>query len=259
MSAKVCSTHYGHTQSLGYLRLSQNVRKNVADKLSQGIPPDRIINDIRGSVDTSFSRTHMINKKDATNIERAFGLKVPVQHHPDDATSTKLWVEEIKKKGKANPVLFYKQQGISYDNFNAEDFVLVLQTPLQSLLLQKFGTNIVCIDSTYKITGYQFILITVLVVDEFGEGYPVSWCISNREDEVVMKKFYSCLRERAGDNVCPKWVMTDDADQFYASWVSILVVPHINSCAYGMFNELGEQICPKLKIRKKKFAYITLS
>ena len=233
VSATICDTHYGHAKNLGHLRVPQSVRTSIAHKLSQGIPPDRIVKDIGECVDTSFNRVHMINKKDVANIECAFGLKVPVQRHPDDAISTKLWVEELKSKGKANPVLFYKQQGNSCHGFNDEDFVLILQTPLQSLLLQKFGTNIVCIDSTYKITGYDFVLITVLVVDEFGEGYPVSWCLANREDEVVMKKFYSCLREKADKDIKPKWIMTDDAEQFYSSWVSVFGhTPHKLLCTW---------------------------
>ena len=42
--------------------------------------------------------------------------------------------------------------------------------------------KVICIDSTHKTTGYDFLLITVMVVDEYGEGYPVAWCLSNRED-----------------------------------------------------------------------------
>ena len=31
-----------------------------------------------------------------------------------------------------------------------------------------------------KTNGYDFPLTTVVVVDEFGEGFPVAWCISNK-------------------------------------------------------------------------------
>ena len=237
VSTEVCTTHYGHTTELGHLRMSQSTRANIAGKLTLGVSADRIIEDIRSNIDTSFDRTHLINKKDIANIERAFGIKT-VQYHPDDATSTKLWVEEMRSKGKANPVLFYKQQGIfcdSYPDLKDDDFVLVLQTPLQSLLFKEFGTNIICIDSTHKITGYDFILVTLLVVDEFGEGYPIAWCISNCEDEVVINKFYSSIKEKAEgtSNLCPKWIMTDDAEQFYTSWVSVFGnMPHKLLCSW---------------------------
>ncbi len=40
----------------------------------------------------------------------------------------------------------------------------------------------VCIDSTHGTNGYDFKLISIVVVDEFGEGFPVAWCFSNQEE-----------------------------------------------------------------------------
>ena len=33
-------------------------------------------------------------------------------------------------------------------------------------------------------------LTTILVVDEFGEGYPTAWCISNRKDLNAMVYYF---------------------------------------------------------------------
>ena len=33
---------------------------------------------------------------------------------------------------------------------------------------------------------YDFYLITIVVVDEFGKGIPVGWAISNREDGCIL-------------------------------------------------------------------------
>ena len=55
-------------------------------------------------------------------------------------------------------------------------------------MLKNFGERVVCIDSTHKSTGYDFLLITVVVVDEFGEGYPVAWCLCNKEDQILMTR-----------------------------------------------------------------------
>ena len=54
-----------------------------------------------------------------------------------------------------------------------EDFLLALQTPMQKELLITFGKNIICMDDTHGTNSYDFSLITVLIVDEFGEGCPV--------------------------------------------------------------------------------------
>ena len=60
-----------------------------------------------------------------------------------------------------------------------EDFALGIMTVFQSEMLKKFGNNIVCMDATHGTTSHDFNLITVLVIDEFKEGIPVSWLICN--------------------------------------------------------------------------------
>ena len=51
-------------------------------------------------------------------------------------------------------------------------------------MLKEFGNNIILIDSTHGTTGYDFQLISIVVVDELGEGYPTVWCLSSREATV---------------------------------------------------------------------------
>ena len=72
----------------------------------------------------------------------------------------------------------------------------------------------------HKTNGYDFPLITVLVVDEFGESYPVAWCISNREDATVLQNFYGRLKTVCG-NINASWLMTDMADQYYTAWSAV--------------------------------------
>ena len=33
-------------------------------------------------------------------------------------------------------------------------------------------------------------LLSCMVVDEYGEGFPVAWCISNREDKLLLMNFF---------------------------------------------------------------------
>jgi hypothetical protein len=130
--------------------------------------------------------------------------------------STMLLVKEMEKSDK-NPVLLYKPQGQHSDILDVDDFLLCLQTHYQQMVMKRFADNVVCIDSTYQTTGYHFVLTTVLVVDEFLEGYPVAWCLSTREDMVVLNLFFQQLKGRNG-LIHPKWIMSDDADQFYNAW-----------------------------------------
>ena len=65
-----------------------------------------------------------------------------------------------------------------------EDFVIVLQTHMQAeIMLKKFVEGkVVCVDATHGTNAYNFSLVTLLVEDEYGEGFPVAWRTANKED-----------------------------------------------------------------------------
>lgn len=88
-----------------------------------------------------------------------------------------------------NPVVYYKLQGDkdTEEKLGEDDFIIILQTQQQKYLLEKFGDKGVCCDSTHGTTGYDFGLTTLLVIDEFSEGVPAAWCLSNHEDYKFMK------------------------------------------------------------------------
>ena len=114
-------------------------------------------------------------------------------------------------------------EGLHFSAFHllSDDFLLALQTPLQRAIFKSCAeNNVVCIDATHKTNGYDFPLITVLVVDEYGEGYPVAWCISNREHKILLLNFFRRLRELCGQ-INATWLMTDMADQYYTAWRTV--------------------------------------
>lgn len=219
ITVDICDTHYSHTLSLGHLRLSKEVRSEIAMKLSKGVTIERILDDVRDNVSADFKRLHILTRRDIHNIERAFSLR-GLDRHVDDATSVALLVEELNHSNKESPVLLYKQQGKclkDYPVLAKEDFVLILQTPFQAQMMKEFGSNIIRIDSTYKTTGYDFILITAPVIDEFGEGYPTAWCLTTREDQELVQLFFGSIRQKTG-LISPRWLMSNDADQFFNAW-----------------------------------------
>ena len=63
-------------------------------------------------------------------------------------------------------------------------------------------------------------LVTIVVVDEYGEGYPVAWCLSNREDQFALENFLKPIRKRIG-SITPAWFMSDDAEQYHNAWRSV--------------------------------------
>ncbi len=124
-------------------------------------------------------------------MERAFKLEGGQRHH-DDATSVAAWVEEMRGMGDDNVVHYYKPQGASDDKtgLKRDDFLIVLQTPVQAEMLKKFAEGkVVCVDATHGTNAYDFTLVTLPVVDEHGEGLPVAWCTTDKEDRVVLIEF----------------------------------------------------------------------
>ena len=144
------------------------------------------------------------------------------QRHHDDATSVAAWVEEMREKGEDSVVLYYKPQGTDDDKtgLKREDFLIVLQNPIQAEMLKRFGGKVVCVDATHGTNAYDFKLITLIVVDEYGEGFPVAWCITNKEDRVLLIEFFASVRTKCG-MVRPLWFMSDMAEQYYLAWVSV--------------------------------------
>ena len=117
-------------------------------------------------------------------MECAFKLEGGQRHH-DDATSVVAWVEEMREMGDDNVVLYYKPQGADDRTEKGEDFLIVLQTPIQAEMLKKFAEGkVVCVAATHGPNAYDFKLVMLLVVDEYGEGFPVVWCTTNKEDRL---------------------------------------------------------------------------
>lgn len=96
--------------------------------------------------------------------------------------------------------------------------------PSQKKLLQKFGDKVVAVDGTHGLNKYNFLLQTMLVLDYDGEGFPVAFAISNRNDKVMLDVFLSILKENVGI-VKPETLMTDMQESYYNSWIEIMQIP----------------------------------
>ena len=59
-------------------------------------------------------------------------------------------------------------------------------------------------------------------MDDFGEGYPVAWCISNHENEKTLTHFLNLVKKNLGDFDCtPKWFISDMAYQYFNAWEKV--------------------------------------
>ena len=207
--------HIGHDSKLGHLRISDELRSSIATKLARKIPVSAILDDIRDNLSGNLSRDHLTTRQDIQNIMHQYNLNL-VQKHSEDATSVNCWVRDLQDKD-FDCILCYKPQGVEKYGLPDSDFLLGLQTELQKDSLVKYGTKLVCIDSKHSTTAYDFLLVTLMVKDDFGEGVPVAWLISNREDICSLDPFFAAIKARIGNFTVDDF-MSDDADAFYNAW-----------------------------------------
>ena len=73
-------------------------------------------------------------------------------------------------------------------------------------------------DGTYGTNGYELMLITVILIDEYGEGFPVAWCISNRKISYYLIIF-NALKMRVGV-IKPALFMSNLTEHYYTVLVS---------------------------------------
>nr|XP_022334767.1 uncharacterized protein LOC111131491 [Crassostrea virginica] len=219
-----------HTHSTGFeesrfLPMPELVRSEICTMLSLKMPISSILDKIRENVCnrnnrndlSSMKHYHLLERKTIHNLKKTIVDSSITSHH-DDATSTFLKVEELRKE-LYDPVLIYKQQDIDdpTTGLQKEDFMLALMTKQQLDMFEKFAPVILCMDSTHKTNIYSFKLITLLVLDEFRHGYPVAFCISNRESEDAITVFLNAVKARAPNTVV-NVLMTDDDN---AGWNAV--------------------------------------
>ena len=59
----------------------------------------------------------------------------------------------------------------------------------------------------------------MLVIDDYDEGIPVEWLISNKESVDVLRVFFESIRERCGE-VKTEIFMSDDTEAYHNAWAS---------------------------------------
>lgn len=223
-----CETHYGHEQLPGCLPLNYHDKMKIAGKIVMGVSDRRIIDDIRDDFPASnkVEPIHFVGAQELRNIKKQFKLNSG-RRDDNDATSVKLLVEEAAH-GPDNPYVFYKEQGEEPQpediDLKKEDCLIIIQRNIQRQLMVQLGhRSRICFDSTHKTNAYDFYLNTILVVDEYGQGIPVAFVISNREDRGMLKIAFEKLKKTLSDDVPfePAYIMSDDAEQYFNAWLDV--------------------------------------
>lgn len=205
ITVQVCYTHYNHGKEFRGTWLTLERRRWVDLQLSAGTR-DSIYESLRNSV---------VNGRniETRHIRTAFSVD-DIKNDDDDHLSLFSWVYEWGAKLETNPILFYKLKGVTNQTevLNEDDSVVVVQTENQKKMAVEFGGNGVCC-FTAKCSSY--FVTTLMVIDEFDEGFPMAYCMSNRLNENILKIFFAHLVQNLGE-LKPAWFAYDSNDAFYA-------------------------------------------
>ena len=102
------------------------------------------------------------------------------------------------KEMEYNPILIFNNRGEEQDDCDdlaKNDFLLAIQTEYQHEMMIKYGEKVICMDDTHGSNTYDFTLIAVLVIDDYREGIPVAWALSNRVDKALLTQFWKPLKQ----------------------------------------------------------------
>ncbi|XP_072400426.1 uncharacterized protein [Diabrotica undecimpunctata] len=224
-NVKYCYEYYGHDTAVQHVRLHKVDRESIASKIILGVSVSNILDSSKTelSSESGIRRIDLLVKKDIHNIKASYNLNITEGcRHKDDATSVKLFVLEWSKM-EANPVLFYKAQDedCKESKLKKQDFCIILMTDAQIELFNNFGGNIITIDGTHGLNGYDFEMTTIMVIDEFGEGLPVAFMYSNRKDSFIYEIFFTKIKEKLSI-LNTKTFMSDLALSFYNAWEKVM-------------------------------------
>ncbi|XP_011402771.1 PREDICTED: uncharacterized protein LOC100634557 [Amphimedon queenslandica] len=181
VSAEICN-HHTHPIELGHLKRFDSVQQMIAAKLSDGVIISAILDSVRDNIE-KIDRTALLCRQDIHNVMHQYNIAV-LRDQDNDGS---------------NPILLFKQQSYEQpsdiDDMAKNEFLIRIQTLFQRDMLLQFGPKAICMDSTNSTNAYDFFLITILVLDDLGEGVPIAWIISNREDAATIRQVLIKMKE----------------------------------------------------------------
>ncbi|KAJ8969217.1 hypothetical protein NQ317_015267 [Molorchus minor] len=208
ISVTYYKTHYKHDKQIQHLRISKADRTIVANKLMSGVSISKIIDSNRDNIEgENLNRVALLTRKDINNIKMSYGIvSDDGKRNHNDAVSVDMFVEEEKLNKENNYILYYKKQGVIQENdlLKEEDFCIILLKNSQQLMLEKFGGNTIAIDSTHGLNQYDFELTTILVIDEYGEGFLQHVCFLIEKTPIYLNYFLPKLKRNLENPYIPK-------------------------------------------------------
>lgn len=189
---------------------------------------DTILNQIRESASNVKDMFNLVDKQDLYNIQRDFGL-YDGRFDNNDFLSVARHIKFMSYETD-NPILYFRSPSTQSEAESRQTSMLVvIATPFQLQSLATHGKNgTICMDSTHGTAGYGYLLTSIVVVDDFGNGVPVAFCLSSNSSEAEWKTFLEEVKKAisklyGGDGrIKAKTLMTDMDNSFYNAWVDVM-------------------------------------
>lgn len=222
IKASYCSshTHPIEPENLKYSPFSKSIKNAVAEKLAAQIPIDKILKDVRSNKSKEFlEKNQMMTRKDILNIARSKKLQNLNRRSVKNAVQVESFAMQHSES-----VLLYKREGeILYNcsELKKEDFVLIYMNKKQKENLQKFGNNVLAMDETQGLDEYGFFLHTLMILDNFDQGFPACFLFTNRNDQIIIELLFQCIKDEIGI-LNANTFMSDMQDKYFNAYFKIM-------------------------------------
>jgi len=95
----------------------------------------------------------------------------------------------------------------------------------------------------HGLNAYDFELVTLLVVDDFGSGFPCCFMFTNLKDTKIYTVMFSIIKDKVGI-ISPDTFMSDIIETFYSAWENTMgSVPHRLLCSWHVDRAWRQNIC----------------
>ncbi|XP_076125981.1 uncharacterized protein LOC143139222 isoform X1 [Alosa pseudoharengus] len=182
--------------------MAPELKIKIEELLSLGTKPDIILTEChKWARNQGHSNVHdrmyFVTPRDIDNVRTTVTRRKHFNSNDNQS------VECLLTGAMQEHVLFY-QPYTSY-----QELIILLQTPMMKSNLDKYGKQLVFVDTTHCVNQYDFPLLTLLVRDDHGRGVPVAYAIVSNECQNTLEKALAQLRKQF---LCPPRAFMVDKD-----------------------------------------------
>lgn len=187
----------------------------VPGKLAQGEPIRKIVSDARKMKGSKLSRINLLQRRDVYNIKNKVTYLEKEEDH--DGKIIDNWIRGFGLVGMSGgPVVLYCPKG------KTNDYTLVLIHHIQKIIYSiAFDGSIVYIKIKNGKPNVDFNLITISVINENGDGYPIAFCLSHKTEYMTLYTFFKIVYQNFGP-IKAQIFVSDNVSQIYLAWQTVM-------------------------------------